>query len=194
MRITNKMRDYARRRDMARNRGKYAYDGHYSPEYDIRYGNSTHSPYDYARTSGGYQPSRQYDANYGDYGYGMRYDMARRRDYSRDYGEEETLSDDELMEWSRELLKDVEQKDKPFMTRENIIQRAKDMGVKFKHFTEDEIVVATLMMYTDYSKTLGTGNLDLYIRLAKDWLEDDDVEVMGGEKLATYYDKIVCGE
>ena len=34
-------------------------------------------------------------------------DMARGR---RDYGDEETLSDEELMEWSKELLKEVEQK------------------------------------------------------------------------------------
>lgn len=29
---------------------------------------------------------------------------------------------------------------------------------------------------------------------AKNWLEDDDAELQGGEKLAAYYDKIVCGE
>ena len=36
--------------------------------------------------------------------------------------------------------------------------------------------------------------MDIYLRLAKDWLEDDDVSVKGGEKLAVYHDCIVEGE
>lgn len=194
--------------DRARRYGM-EYDSHYDyPEHSVRNGASMYSN-DYAKGSSRSQSVGQYDGNYGDYnydmmdygydyaGYGSRGDRARnRRDYRyRDYGEnEEYLSDDELMEWSRELLKDVEEKDKGYMTRENITQRAKDMGVKFKDFTEDEFVVTSLMMYTDYCDTLGTGNLDVYLKLAKDWLEDDDVEVQGSEKLSVYYDEIVCGE
>ena len=61
-------------------------------------------------------------------------------------------------------------------------------------FTEDELCLTTLMMLTDYKNTLGTANMDIYIRLAKDWLEDKDVAVKGGEKLAVYHDCIVEGE
>lgn len=46
-------------------------------------------------------------------------------------------------------------------------------------------------MYTDYKNTLGKGNVDIYIRLAKDFLCDEDASVKYGEKLAVYYEDIV---
>lgn len=44
---------------------------------------------------------------------------------------------------------------------------------------------------TDYKNTLGKGNVDIYIRLAKDFLCDEDASVKYGEKLAVYYEDIV---
>ena len=61
-----------------------------------------------------------------------------------------------------------------------------------KDFGEKELEVATLMVYTDYKRTIGK-NPDMAIRLAYDWLTDDDVAVKGAEKLAVYYDCIVEG-
>ena len=72
--------------------------------------------------------------------------------------------------------------------------KAQEMGIKFDKFNQEEFYLTALMMYTDYCKTLGTANMDIYLRLAKDWLEDDDVSVKGGEKLAVYHDCIVEGE
>ena len=146
-----------------------------------------------------YEASRSMDKRYGqpsrDYmGYGYHYEPYMTDYYGYDYGDDEFLSDEELMDWSRELLRDVEEKDKPIMTREHITQKAKEMGIQFKDYTEDELVVATLMVYTDYKKTLGTGNVDLYIRLGRDWLEDEDSELKGGEKLAAYYDEVICAD
>ena len=68
------------------------------------------------------------------------------------------------------------------------------MGVSMDKFNEDELLLTALMMYTDYCKTLGTANIDNYIRLAKDWLTDKDVAITGGDKLAVYHDCIVEGE
>ncbi len=55
----------------------------------------------------------------------------------------------------------------------------------------EDLYVTTLMMYTDYYKTLGNANMSIYVKLARDWLMDDDTSVKGSEKLATYYHNIV---
>ena len=78
---------------------------------------------------------------------------------------------------------------KQFFSKENITNKAKQMGINFDKFTEEELEVATMMVYTDYCKTLGTSNMDLYLRLAKDWLEDDDVAVRRLEGLGTHVRK-----
>ena len=57
--------------------------------------------------------------------------------------------------------------------------------------------MTALMMETDYGKTLtkyGINNIDTAISLAKDWLEDDDVDMRYGEKLGAYYFNVVCVE
>lgn len=113
--------------------------------------------------------------------------------YYRDYRGAEMLSDRDLMDWSKRLLAEVEEKDKAFFKYENIEKKAKEMGIQFDKFSFDEFYTTVLMMFTDYCKTLGTANLDIYLRLAKDWLCDDDVAMRYGEKLASYYDYVVEG-
>ncbi len=146
---------------------------------------------------GGRGRGRYMDYGY-DYNYDMGYDYARRYgrrdygDYAGDYGE--NLTKEELEHWKKKLMKEVDEKDKQYFSKEMISQKAKQMGMNFDKFSEEELELTTLMMYTDYCKTLGTSNMDLYVRLAKDWLEDKDVAVKGGEKLAVYHDCIVEGE
>lgn len=74
-----------------------------------------------------------------------------------------------------------------------VIKKAKDMGIEFDKFTEDEFYTTFLMVFTDYSKTLGTANLDTYVKLSKDWLCDKDSMLRYGEKLAAYRDYVVSG-
>ena len=177
--------NYSRGEDYARGKD-YEYEG---PEYQNR---------DMAmRRDGHYYPfeitgrmgyeEEMYDPYYQD----MMYDYARGR--GRDYAGAEMLSNRELMDWSQKLMKDVEEKDKAFFKYENVEKKAKDMGIQFDKFTFDEFYTTVLMMYTDYCKTLGTANMDTYLRLAKDWLCDEDVAMRYSEKLATYYDTIVMG-
>ena len=130
-----------------------------------------------------------------DYGMDSRdyRDYMDSRDY-RDYKKKQYLSDGELEHWAEKLKKEVEEKDKQYLSKENIKKRAEDMGIKFDKFSFEEFYVAVLMMYTDYCKTLGTANMDIYLRLAKDWLCDEDVSVKYGEKLAAYYTRVVKGE
>lgn len=190
--------------------GDYNYDmarnyGYSDREHSSRYGNMSDSRYDYAdyRRDGEYD--RKYYSDYDYYPYDMRDynysgDYARRRSsttgrYMRDYADSEKgLSNEELMEWSKELMREVEEKDKPYFTAENIRRKSQEMGIKFDKFTFEEFYTTALMVYTDYSKTLGTANMDIYLRLAKDWLCDEDAEMQYGEKLAAYYDSVVEGE
>jgi hypothetical protein len=114
-----------------------------------------------------------------------------RGDYG-DYGE--TLSVDELEKWDKKLLKKVEEKYKPFFTKENIVQRAKQKGFEMKEFGENELLTASLMQYTDlchYLKPFVGENLDAYIAAGYAFLVDDDAGVKGAEKLAVYYDNVV---
>lgn len=175
-----RMEDYARGRD-------YGYEG---PEYPNRereermYRDGHYYPFEITGKMG--YEEEMYDPYYQD----MMYDYRGR---GRDYAGAEMLSNRELMDWSQKMMKDVEEKDKAFFKYENIEKKAKDMGIQFDKFTFDEFYLVCLMMYTDYCKTLGTANMDTYLRLAKDWLCDEDVAMRYGEKLSTYYDTVVMG-
>ena len=154
----------------------------------------------FARYDGNYDDmARGRGRDYGDYARGRRdyasYDMARgRRDYGYDYGTgDECLTPEELDYWMKDLMDELDEKDKPMFKMENIIKRAKDMGVEFDKFTPEEFHVVVLMCVTDYCKTLGMSNIDLYLKLAKDWLLDKDSALKGSEKLAAYRDYIVMG-
>lgn len=146
---------------------------------------------DYGR--GGDMNYRSYDMRGRDYGYPM-YDMRGGRDYGYDdYGDYgETLSEKELEHWCEKLKKKLDEQEKQMFNKDILAQKTKQMNLQMKGFGEKELEVATLMAYTDYKKTIGK-NPDMAIRLAYDWLTDDDVAVKGAEKLAVYYDEIVMG-
>lgn len=110
-----------------------------------------------------------------------------RRHYYDGAADVEYMSDKELHHKIKELMAEVEEKDKPMVRMENVIKRAKDLGVEFKKFSEEEFYATFLMVFTDYSKSLGTTSIDSYIKLAKDWLCDEDSELKYGEKLAAYF-------
>lgn len=178
-----------RRRDRAGYREDYAYNENESdyPRDPRRHDKHGSYPFEVMGRVG-------YEDMYDPYCYDEMYDYARGRgSYGRDYKDVEVLSNRDLMEWSQRLMKEVEEKDKALFKYETVEKKAKDMGIKFDEFSFDEFYTTVLMMYTDYCKTLGTANIDIYLRLAKDWLCDDDVAVKYGEKLAYYYDYIVMG-
>lgn len=174
------MSDYARGRD-------YGYEG---PEYPNRereermYRDGHYYPFEITGKMG--YEEEMFDPYYQD----MMYDYRGR---GRDYAGAEMLSNRELMDWSQKLMQDVEEKDKAFFKYENIEKKAKDMGIQFDKFTFDEFYLVCLMMYTDYCKTLGTANMDIYLKLSKDWLQDQDSELKNSEKLYAYYYYVVMG-
>lgn len=171
--------NYSRGRD-------YEYEGPEYPNRDMAMRRDGHYyPFEITGKMG--YEEEMFDPYYQD----MMHDYARGR--GRDYAGAEMLSNRELMDWSQKLMKEVEEKDKAFFKYENIEKKAKDMGIQFDKFTFDEFYLVCLMMYTDYCKTLGTANMDIYLRLAKDWLCDEDVAMRYGEKLSSYYDFVVMG-
>lgn len=175
--------------DMAR--GNYGYDGHHYPMQGGRAGG--YEPVEFMGYCTGYAGAKE-DYARGDMGY-RNYDM-RWRDYGYpydDYGDYgETLSEKELEHWCEKLKKQLDDQEKQMFHKDMISQKAKSMGMQMKDFGEKELEVATLMVYTDYKRTIGK-NPDMAIRLAYDWLTDEDVAVKGAEKLAVYYDCIVEG-
>ena len=152
----------------------------------------------------GFYPRVRQNRDYGDYEDDMRgrdyeNDMRRNRDYndmrSESFGE--NLSKEELEHWNKMLMKEVDDKDKQFLNKQSIEQKARQMGIQMKDYNAEELATATAMVYTDYCKTLKPyvgNNTDVYIKLARDWLEDEDASVKGAEKLAIYHDCIISEE
>lgn len=170
--------DYRDMTDMPRN--NYGRDGHYP----MRQGGSTYYPIEAMGTFNGYYGMSE------DYARGSRRDY--RSDYAGDYGE--TLNHKEIEKWNKKLMKEIEDKDKQFFSKEHITSKARNMGLNFSKYNEEELAVATAMMYTDYCKALKPfigANMDVYIKLADAFLTDEDASVKGGEKLAVYHDCIV---
>lgn len=181
----------------------------YDREYDGRYDYSEDSRYRDERDYNYDERSREYRGYFGDNPFyleqmDMPYDMRRGRDYRvgrgmtrgmfrggrRDY-ESHNMTAHDVEEWKEKLYRQLDDSDKESFKIEKIIKRASENRVDFSKFTEDEFYVTVLMMYTDYKNTLGKGNVDIYIRLAKDFLCDEDASVKYGEKLAVYYEEIV---
>ena len=136
------------------------------------------------------QERNRYDMNYDYNDYEMDYEQDYRRGGRRDYGSNK-LEKEDYQEWIGKLMEEVDHKDSEMFKKEKIMQKAQELGIKPEGFTMDDLYLTTIMMYTDYYKTLGNANISIYVKLAKDWLMDKDVSVKGSEKLASYYENIV---
>lgn len=165
--------------------GQMMGDGHYQHGRQSGY-----EPVEFMGYCQGYYGSPQ------DYGRGRDYGY-NRRDYGYDYGYPygdfgEALSDKELEDWCHKLKSKLDEREKQMFHKDAIIQKAKQMGREMKGFGEKEIEVVTLMLLDDYKRTLGV-NPDTMVKLAFDWLDDQDAQLKGAQKLAVYYDEIVMG-
>ena len=135
-----------------------------------------------------------YRGTYGDTPFEMmqyrQYDQRRDYDIGRDYHSKK-LGREEIEMWSERLMQEVDKPHQDLVGEHKVMQKAKEMGIKFEEYSPEEFYVVVMMMYTDYCKTLGSVNIDTYIRLAKDWLEDKDSKLKGSEKLSAYYKHII---
>lgn len=170
--------------DMAR-RNDYGYDGHYPMQGHQGQG-STYYPIEAMGVFNGY-----YGMPNQDYGYDMRVGRDYGYDYGYDYGDfGQTLSDEELKEWEHKLLSKLSDQEKQVFSKDAIMQKIKQMGIKMEEFSEKELYVNTLANYTDHKKSIGM-NPDLAIKLAYDDFCDDDSKYEGAEWLSVYFDTFV---
>jgi hypothetical protein len=165
------------------------------------YGYDMRNPYG---ARGGYVDRNMYDMSprgrgrydYNDMDYAMR---GRGRDYAEydygyDYGMDrhnKSMLDDRTLDmWARELTQEIEPVHQQKFKMDAVVKKAEEMGIRFDKFSPMEFYATVVMLVSDFGKTLGMTNIDIYTRLAKDWLCDPDAGVKYGEKLAAYYHNI----
>ena len=187
-----------RRRDNAY--GRDSRDMNYDRGYDRGYDEGYDRAYDQAYMDGydrGYDKAHNELTPYGEHGmtvsdgrqgvrgtgrYGIGGSMYRGR---RDRGEEEmSLSPEEMKEWKKKIGE--------HFTMAQIEQSMRTMDIQPKEFTPEELCMTANMLYSDYDKTLSRTipkekEANYYTSLARDFLDDKDASVKGGEKLAVYY-------
>lgn len=164
----------------------------YYSEYDSRYDSRYDAEYPRQDSHYGYEHHREYNRpmEYEMYGAGV-ITSPYGRDYAmRDYSDEDM--EKEYHEDIKELIEKLKKHDRFGLSHDDIIKRAKQKGVSFTHYTEDEFVAVYYMMMSDY-KTIANDPM-AYIHMAKEWLEDDDIKVSSSEKLCIYLYKIIKGE
>jgi hypothetical protein len=176
--------------DYGEMRGDYPMDGHY-----MHGRQSGYEPVEFMGYCQGYYGSPDHGEYRGrDYGYDMRGGYGR-RDYGYgydDYGDYgETLSDKELEHWCKKLMEQLDEREKQIFSKQAIMPKFKQMGIEMKGFNEEELYVETLAQYTDHEASIGQ-NPDLAIKLARDFMMDQDSNVKGAERLAVYYDTFVA--
>ena len=157
------------------------YDGPYDGNYDMGYDMGFDMGYD----------GHHYDPYYGQ----PMMPVYRNMDFGGDYGE--TLNREEISHLTQKLMRNVEEKDRQFFTKEMISRKAHEMGVNFDKFNEEELLVATLLEYALHYMTLKPlvgPNMDVFVKMGKDFLMAEMEGVKGGEKLAIYYDCILKGK
>ena len=214
--------DYLRRRrdrrmeqDYARGRSRDMRRGRRGRDYEMYRDSRGYSDYrrgsDYAMDRRDYYPEhiyRDYNADprepyepmatRGDEHYGQPPRMARFEmhgvggmhpygDYSSDDVDKEYEKD--LHHWIEKLTPKNRFK---LISKEQVLQQAKNMGVKFEEYDEHEFYAIYLMHVTDYPTI--SNEYNMYIRMAKDWLEDDDLPISPSEKVCRYLYSIVLGE
>ena len=131
----------------------------------------------------------QYPQQYGEYNRPYQYQQDMSYGYSTDYAHEEKKYEKEL----HKFIQRLESKEKRInVSKEHILKQARNMGVMFDDFNEDEFYAVYLMMLSDFPKI--SNDYNMYISMAKDWLEDDDVKMKGGDKLCAYLYTIVLGK
>lgn len=143
-----------------------------------------------------YEQRREYDRNYdydmrGDYSDYARRGVGRPREYDRrDYADDDL--DEEYEEDLHKWIEKLKKKDRFGQPKEQVIQKAKEMRVDFKDYTEDEFYAVYLMQVSDYPSI--SNDPRMYMNMAKQWLEDDDIAVDPSEKLCKYLYEIVMPE
>lgn len=165
--------------------------------YDSRR-NSDYRGGDYAR-GGQSDRERGRHMDYEMYGYGMitpmHEDYARGRgrdnnmDYARDYADMEKEYEQEIKKATEKMQK---ADNRVRVGKDQILRQAKNMNIKFDEFTEEEFYLVYLMMIAEYPDV--TNDYNVYIKMAKNWLESKHTKLKGSDKICTYLYEIILGK
>lgn len=180
-RAARRNRDYGYPMDYRTDRGQYGTRRDFERNKDRAYNQS-----DYMDN----QQPREYD-RYNDnairgIGRPREYNYRDRRDYAEgDYDKE---YHEDLKEWTEKLKR----YDRFNMPKEQLFASARQMGVKFDEYDEEEFYAIYLMHVSDYP-TL-SNEPHVYLGMAKAWLEDKDLEIEPSEKVCKYLYEIVMAD
>lgn len=180
--------------------GRYGTDGRRGVKGTGRYGIGG-SRY-YGRDREMYDDDYCHEDDYDDY----EYDYARgerrsmRRDRRMDYESEESahLSKRDVQEWKRHL-ENADGSLGEHFSGEQVKSMAEKLGIRYKGYDEKELCMTVNMLYSDYCEALRgvippEKELMVYTKMAKAFLDDDDFDGDGSEKLALYYYAIADSE
>lgn len=119
------------------------------------------------------------------------------RDYDMDYEQyNEFDGDSKSYEeiYKRDLKKWIErlkENDRFKIPKEQLITRAKSMSINFDNYTEEEFYATYLLLQ---SLLKGAANdYNMYIKFAKQFLDSEEEEIYGSDKLCVYLYEIVKG-
>lgn len=194
------LRDRAERRMMRRDQRRRDMDYDYQSDYDYssdyaggrdRQNGQDRNDYQQLGDRAYYQDMR--DRRGSDYairgiGRPRKYD---RRDRARDYAEDQE-NDKEYHEDLKDWTKKLKRYDRFNMPKEQLMASAKQMGVDFEDYDEDEFYAVYLMQVSDYPTI--SNEPHVYLGMAKSWLEDKDIDIEPSEKLCKYLYEIVMAE
>lgn len=136
-------------------------------------------------------PNEDYQREYMDDSY--RYRGSDYRGGGRyDYHSEGDDDDEEYKTELKEKCKELERYDKFKLPKNEILEKAKQMGIKFDKFDEEELLFTYYMMMSDYDIDV-LNSPHIYLAMASKFLDDKDAKLQGTEKLAAYLDVIVDG-
>lgn len=123
-----------------------------------------------------------------------------RADYMDDEDEYEKplrLSRNTKMQWLRNLV-NKDGKTGPKFNMEDVMSVATKMRFSYEDYSESDVYLMTNVLYSDYCnsfKSLMQPEKEIYhwVAAAKDFLEDDDANLTGSDKIVSYYYNIVRG-
>ena len=152
-----------------------------------------------------YYPDQAYHGNQYDGGYGIQnrgvfaYDNVRNpyyndHNYHGDYNYQNDykMVEDEYKKDLDEWIEKLQRHDRIGLKEHQVIENARQMGVKFDKYDEKEFYAIYLMIMSDH-KSLG-NDYQKIIKQTIEWLEDDDVKHPYSEKVCAYLDSVVLGK
>lgn len=102
---------------------------------------------------------------------------------------------DDAHEYHKELeswIHSLKHADRFGLPKEEVLKKAKDIGVRFHDYDEAEFYAVYLMLISDFKHIANDPHQ--YLAMAKEWLEDKDAKRQGSEKVCAYLYTIVLGE